>query len=158
MKLTRFLYFVFWAAFVLNLAVLVALPIWFFGWDYNQNANEPIKSLWMTAGFLEFCGACTAFLLWQAKGVLRNLTKGLSFVMSNAVYVRRGAWPCFAIAVMAAVRAIAHALWSGSWSYILFEYNTLFIPVFTIAGLLCLVVAKLFYSAAVLKEDNDLVV
>mgnify|MGYP005782888183 FL=1 len=40
----------------------------------------------------------------------------------------------------------------------LFTYNALFIPVFLMAGLLCLVMASLFGQAAVLREENDLTI
>ena len=40
----------------------------------------------------------------------------------------------------------------------LLNYNALFIAVFSIAGLLCLVMAALFRQAAELKAENDLII
>ena len=38
----------------------------------------------------------------------------------------------------------------------LLSYTALFIPLFTMAGLLCLVMAGLFHRAAEMKAENDL--
>ena len=40
----------------------------------------------------------------------------------------------------------------------LFTYNALFVPVFFMAGLLCMVMSALFRQAAELKEDQDLTI
>ena len=37
-------------------------------------------------------------------------------------------------------------------------YNALFVPVFLLAGLLCMVMSALFRQAAELKADNDLTI
>ena len=39
-----------------------------------------------------------------------------------------------------------------------FTYNTLFVPVFFMAGLLFMVMSALFRQAAELKEDQDLTI
>ena len=40
----------------------------------------------------------------------------------------------------------------------LLSYTALFIPLFTMAGLLCLVMAGLFHRAAEMKAENDLTI
>ena len=40
----------------------------------------------------------------------------------------------------------------------LFSYNTLFVPLFAMGGLLCMVISALFRQAAELKEENDLTI
>ena len=40
----------------------------------------------------------------------------------------------------------------------LLTYNALFVPIFLLGGLLCLVVSALFRQAAELKAENDLTI
>lgn len=163
MKLTKILYWTFWAVLALNIATLFFVPkIVTLGLNYPRAGadRELGRNLQLAfgIGFFETCGVCTAFILWQAKGVLKNLTRGLAFVVENARYVYRASWACFIIAAAAFARMLLHIGRYTVWTGVLFEYNTLFIPIAAVAGLLCLVVSNLFYSAATLKQDNDLVI
>ena len=40
----------------------------------------------------------------------------------------------------------------------LVTYNALFVPIFAMAGLLCLVMSALFRQAAEMKSENDLTI
>lgn len=108
------------------------------------------------AGFLQFAGVCSAVILWQAMGVLRNVSAHRPFHPQNAVYLFRAGIACLVIALAALVRTI--------WGLVvystgmLFTYNTLFIPVFFLAALLCFVMSALFAEASALKAENDLVI
>lgn len=107
--------------------------------------------------FLLFCGACTAAILWQAKRVLDTILKGTPFCAENEKSLKRAAVCCFLISAFALVRMV----W-GVWYYrsILpaLSYNSLFIPIFLMGGLLCLVLSALFRQAAELKAENDLTI
>ena len=107
--------------------------------------------------FLWFCGCCTAVILWQGRRVLGAILREEPFSMDNAVSLRRAALCAFAIAGAAAARM----LW-GFWFYRsiapLLTYNALFVPIFAMAGLLCLVMSALFRQAAELKAENDLTI
>ena len=71
--------------------------------------------------------------------------------------VRRAAVGAFLIAGAALIRAALRILWQGGlWS--LASYNTLFVPLFAMFGLLCLVMSALFRQAAELKAENDLTI
>jgi len=107
--------------------------------------------------FLLFCGVCTAVILWQGKRVLDNILKREPFSSANARYLRRAAVCCFIISGAALARLI--------WGFItyrsilpLLTYNALFVPVFLMAGLLCMVMSALFRQAAELKADQDLTI
>ena len=71
--------------------------------------------------------------------------------------LRRAAVCCFLISAAALIRL----LW-GFWYYAsilpLLTYNALFVPVFFMGGLLCLVMSALFRQAAELKAENDLTI
>ena len=107
--------------------------------------------------FLLFCGVCTAVILWQGRRVLDTVLRGEPFTRDNAANLRRAAVCCFLISGAALLRTV----W-GLFYYRepgpLFTYNDLFVPVFFMAGLLCLVVSALFRQAAELKEENDLTI
>ena len=107
--------------------------------------------------FLLFCGVCTAVTLWQARRVLNTILAGVPFQNANGISLRRAAVCCFLISAAALVRL----LW-GFWYYAsiqpLLTYNALFVPVFFMGGLLCLVMSALFRQAAELKAENDLTI
>ena len=77
--------------------------------------------------------------------------------MENAVSLRRAAWSSFAISAAALVRVVFSVCWYGSLLP-LATYNALFVPIFAMAGLLCLVMSALFRQAAELKAETDLTI
>ncbi|MDE7170471.1 MAG: DUF2975 domain-containing protein [Oscillospiraceae bacterium] len=126
-----------------------------FVWMMAMFAEEfywPVLTL-----FLLSCGVCTAVILWQGKRVLDTILKGNPFVMDNAKSMKRAAVCCFVIAGAALLRLI--------WGFAtyrsilpLLTYNALFVPIFLMAGLLCMVMSALFRQAAELKAENDLTI
>ncbi len=107
--------------------------------------------------FLLFCGVCTAVTLWQARGVLGTIIKENTFTFSNARRMKRAAICCFFIGAAALARTIWGFFYYRSIVPI-FTYNALFIPIFLMGGLLCMVMSALFRQAAQLKEENDLTI
>ena len=107
--------------------------------------------------FLWACGICTAAILWQGKRVLDTILKGDPFTLGNAANLKRAAVCCFAISGAALARLI--------WGFVTYQsilplltYNALFVPIFLMAGLLCMVMSALFRQAAELKAENDLTI
>ena len=111
----------------------------------------------MLAGFLLFSGCCTAVILWQGRRVLRTILRGEPFSMENAVSLRRAAVCSFLIAGAALAR-VAFSLWFYRSPAPLATYNALFVPIFAMFGLLCLVISALFRQAVELKAENDLTI
>lgn len=109
------------------------------------------------AAFLIFCGVCTAIILWQAKRVLGTIRKGNPFCRDNARSLKRAALCCLVIALVALVRTIWAVAFYRSIIPV-FTYNTLFVPLFLMGFLLCMVMSALFRQAAELKEENDLTI
>ena len=107
--------------------------------------------------FLWACGICTAIILWQGKRVLDTIMKGEPFTLANAVNLRRAAVCCFIISGAALARTVWGIVYYCSIGPVL-TYNALFVPVFLLAGLLCMVMSALFRQAAELKADNDLTI
>lgn len=109
------------------------------------------------AAFLLFCGVCTAIILWQARRVLGTIRKGNPFCRDNARSLKRAGMCCLVVALAALVRTVwAVALYRSAIP--VFTYNTLFVPLFLMGFLLCMVMSALFRQAAELKEENDLTI
>lgn len=107
--------------------------------------------------FLFFSGCCTAVILWQARRVLKTILRGEPFSPENAVSLNRAAAGCFLIAGAALARVVFSIFYYRS-PLPLATYNALFVPMFAMGGLLCLVMSALFRQAAELKAENDLTI
>lgn len=132
-------------------AVTGSALIWIIGWT-SFNAYQLALTL-----FLVFAGIQTARILWQAKRVLGTILRGEPFAPENAVSLRRAAAACFLIAAAALVRVVFSVFYYRS-PLPLATYNALFVPMFAMGGLLCLVMSALFRQAAELKAENDLTI
>ena len=82
---------------------------------------------------------------------------GAPFRAENGVSLRRAAVCCFLIAAAALARVVWGLFYYGSVAPLL-TYNALFVPIFILGGLLCLVMSALFRQAAELKAENDLTI
>lgn len=131
---------------------IVTAPFWGFLGIWHQGADVIVLSL-----FLLFCGGCTAVILWQARRVLGTVIQGNTFILENAQNMRRAAVCCFLICAAALARVVWSFFYYASPAP-LFTYNALFVPLFLMGGLLCMVMSALFRQAAELKEENDLTI
>lgn len=125
--------------------------IWFNGW-FEMDAHSVVLTL-----FLVFSGIQTAIILRQAQRVMATILRGTPFSMENAVSLKRASICCFLIAFVALARVLFSIFFYHSLLP-LASYNALFVPLFTMAGLLCLVMSALFRQAAELKAENDLTI
>lgn len=166
-KIARVLRVLVTLTFICNLAVLPMVPML-----VRQKYMDPYlyqELLWdnslvwqdrravVLIVFLLFCGICTAVVLWQGRRVLNTILRGNPFSKENAVSLKRAAVCAFLIAGA----ALARLCW-GFWHYHslapIATYNALFVPIFAMAGLLCLVMSALFRRAAEIKAENDLTI
>lgn len=129
--------------------VASSLLAWVWVW---QEAYQAMLTL-----FLLVSGVCTAVILWQAGKVLDSILREEPFSMENAVALRRAALCGFLISGAALIRVTFCMLYYASLRP-LASYNTLFVPLFAMFGLLCLVMSALFRQAAELKAENDLTI
>lgn len=123
----------------------------------------PLAKIWtlpytaVLTVFLWLCGTCTAVILWQAHRVLDTVLAGETFNMTNSVNMKRAGICCLIISVAAFARLIWGFFYYKNIAPLL-TYNALFVPVFLMGFLLCLVMSALFRQAAELKEENDLTI
>ncbi|MEQ2456168.1 DUF2975 domain-containing protein [Flavonifractor hominis] len=153
--------------FVCNLVVLplvphLVRPYYVEDWLYQELLWD-LSLVWQDIRavvlmlFLWFCGVCTAVVLWQARRVLSTILEGKPFQKANSTSLRRSAVCSFLIAAAALVRLVWGLAYYGTIEPLL-SYNALFVPVFFMGGLLCLVMSALFRQAAELKAENDLTI
>ena len=134
---------------VVTAGIFGSLSAWFLVW---QDLHAAITTL-----FLVISGFCTATILQQGRKVLQTILHGEPFSAENAAHIYRAASCCFIIAVAALVRMVAGVFLFQSIRP-LTNYNALFVAVFSLAGLLCLVMAALFRQATEMKAENDLII
>lgn len=175
-RLARVLKVLVTIVFVCNLAVLFLVPgVTYLGFDgvvklaayewseLRGNLIAGIAFVWrqectaVLTLFLLFCGVCTAVTLWQARGVLETIVREDTFTMPNARRLKRAAVCCLLISAAALARTVWGLFYYRSMAPV-FTYNTVFIPIFLMGGLLCMVMSALFRQAAELKEENDLTI
>ncbi|WP_443663878.1 DUF2975 domain-containing protein [Dysosmobacter sp.] len=166
--------------FICNLTALPLVPglvlfrfnlekiqsLWTYDWDDCLGNFSHALVTWWTRGepytivltlFLLFAGICTAVILWQGHRVLGTILEGAPFSLENAVFLRRSAVSAFVISAAALVRLVFSICYYRSPAPLL-TYNALFVPIFAMAGLLCLVMSALFRQAAEMKAENDLTI
>ena len=107
--------------------------------------------------FLLFSGICTAVILWQGHRVLGTILPDTPSCMDNAVSLRGAAVSSFVISLAALSRLVFSLCFFRSLAPLL-TYNALFVPIFAMFGLLCLVMSALFRQAAELKAESDLTI
>ena len=117
-------------------------------WTHPQSA---VLSL-----FLWLVSVCGAIILIQGIRILATVADGTPFSAKNAVSIRRAGLACFAIAAGALGRTAFTLFREGAAA--LTSYTILFVPLFAMAGLLCLVMSALFRQAAEIKAENDLTI
>ena len=134
---------------ILAAGAMASLLAWVWCW---QEAYDLSLTL-----FLLVSGVCTAVILRQGLRVLDAILRGEPFSPANAAALRRSAACAFVIAAAALGRTVWGVLHYQSLRP-LATYNALFVPIFAMAGLLCLVMSALFRQAAELKAENDLTI
>lgn len=135
---------------VVGAGIIASLFAWIGVWTQGGYAG-------VLAGFLVLCGCSTAVILWQARRVLDTILIGETFSLKNAANMKRAGMCCLVISAAALVRLIWGFFYYKSIAPLL-TYNGLFVPVFAMGFLLCLVMSALFRQAAELKEENDLTI
>ena len=106
--------------------------------------------------FLWLVSICGAVILIQGIRILATVADGTPFSPKNAVSLRRAGEACFVIAAGALGRTMFTLFREGSAA--LASYTALLVPLFAMAGLLCLVMSALFRQAAEIKAENDLTI
>ena len=133
--------------------VMAGIAASFLSWFWFWRDTE---SLVLTL-FLVVSGICTAVILWQGRRVLITILRGKPFSAENSVSLRRAAVCAFIISIAALIRVTFSVCYFHSPMPLL-SYNALFVPIFAMFGLLCLIMSALFRQATEIKAENDLTI
>lgn len=134
---------------IVTAGIFGSVLAWFWVW---QDVRWVVSTLFLTVS-----GICTAAILRQARQILTNILRREAFSMENAAHMRRAALCSFAISVAALVRMVFGIFYHQSLRPIT-SYNALFVCIFAMAGLLCLVMSALFHQAVEIQAENDLII
>jgi len=132
-------------------------PWWYQEMLWDSSLVWQIPQAVMLILFLWFCGGCTLVILWQGRRVLNTVLEDKPFSVENAIALKWAAGAAFAIAIAALMRLL-WSVWYAHSAQPLISYNTLFIPLFAMAGLLAMVMSALFRQAVEMREENDLII
>jgi len=97
--------------------------------------------------FLWSCGICGGYILWQGRLLLDSILKETPFSMGNVFCFKRAAVCSFIISGAALLRTVWGFFYYQSAAPLL-TCSALFVPVFLMAGLMCMVMSALFRQAA----------
>jgi hypothetical protein len=143
-----------------DLVLLVASPFWvdsiyksgfmrIFGGSLGSiEFSNPFHSELFMMLFVILSGIVLGALLFESIRLILNIRKGNPFCMGNATALKRAAWCCGVEFLLFVAKII-----EGPTILVL---GCTFI--FLIAAMLYFVLADLFRSAALLREDNDLTI
>lgn len=156
------------AVFLLNLLALPALPFLLsLRCNFLTRSQSVLSFLPLDASamrgylvslcFYFSCGVCSAVFLWQGRGLLSNLAHHRPFVRENALYMSRASVCLYIVSGLALVRTVIWLTYM-SLAEVLLAYNTLFVPVFFVGGLLLRILSGLFSEASEIREENDLTI
>lgn len=106
--------------------------------------------------FLWTVAVCGALILIQGIRILSSIADGTPFSPKNSRSLRRAGGACFVMAASALGRTVFTLCQEGFPA--LASYTTFLVPLFSMAGLLCLVFSALFRQAAEMKAENDLTI
>lgn len=130
-------------------AAAASFLAWFWVWRASHTAVLTL--------FLTVSGICTAIILWQAHRVLQTILQGTPFSTQNASALKRAAACGFVVSIAALTRGLFSVSFYQSLQPV-FSYNALFVPIFAMFGLLCLIMSALFRQAAEMKAESDLTI
>lgn len=139
--LSRVMVFIFYAALIAAVATLPWLLRWYF--DYMHKDVTILMPL--MCGLWASAGAAFGALFCLDK-LLRNISRGLTFIPQNVSLLRVLSWCCFAVALLFIVFCVYYLL--GAVVSILAAF----------AGLIVRVIKNVFAQAVELQRENDLTV
>lgn len=146
-RLSRFLEFALAFAMILAAVLMVTLP-WSIPDVTGRVPGEPQRLYEKYFAVLIFSGFMAELVLWQARGVMSNINRGIVFSENTVRRLNIIGWECLVIALF--------------YFIMVFFVNKFFMVVvfvaFTIIGLILFVLAQLFRDAVNYKTENDMTI
>ncbi len=126
-------------------ALLVTLP-WSITWITERVAGDPYYVKYLV--ILAYSGVMVELILWQARGILRNVTRNRVFTDDTVHRMR-----------VMAVEVLVLAVFYGATMFWMSKFFMAFLfVVFVLCGCILLVFAELFRQANQYKAENDMTI
>ena len=146
-KLSRVMEVAAWVLMILDLALMIALP-WITETLTSQPRDTALYNQYLV--FLYVTGVIGELILWQCRGIMRNVTKKTPFCADTVKRLRAIGWITIALAVAWIVMISC---------FDVFKFLMTFLALlFAFIGLVLFVFAALFAQATAYKEENDMTI
>ncbi len=146
-KLSRIMEIAAWFLMIADLALMIGLP-WITETLTSQPRGGDLYKQYLV--FLYVTGLVAELILWQCRGIMRNVTQKTSFCADTVKRLRKIGWIALALAVVWIVLVLC---------FDVFKFLMAFLALlFAFIGLVLFVFAELFAQATAYKEENDMTV
>lgn len=146
-KLSRVMGCFAWVLMAADLALMAGLP-----WLTEALTSQPRGGnlYFQYLVFLYVTGVVAELILWQCRGILRNVTKGQPFCADTVCRLRKVGGIAIALAAVWMALVIVFEV---------FKFLMAFLALlFAFIGLVLFVFAELFAQATAYKEENDMTI
>lgn len=143
--LSRFIEGALWVLMAVIVVLLLTLPF-SITWVTDRTPEDPYYFKYLV--ILAYSGVMAELVLWQCRGMIRNVNKGKAFSENT---VRRLRIAATELLVLAAFYA-ATMFWMSKF------FMAFLFVVFVIGACLLLVLAEIFRQAISYKEENDMTI
>ncbi len=146
-KLSRVMEIVALVLMVVDLGLMIALP-WITEALTSQPRDTALYNQYLV--FLYVTGVIGELILWQCRGIMRNVTQKTPFCADTVKRLRATGWIAIALAVVWIVLIPC---------FDVFKFLMTFLALlFAFIGLVLFVFAALFAQATAYKEENDMTI
>ncbi|MBR5540002.1 MAG: DUF2975 domain-containing protein [Clostridia bacterium] len=146
-KLSRFMEGATWFLMVFDVLLMVCLP-WITEWLTSQLPGSTLYRQYLI--FLYVTGVFAELVLWQCRGIIRNVNLGQPFCKDTVSRLRRLGTVCLVLAAIWLVFVILLEVFKFLMAFLMI--------MFAFIGLILFVFAELFAQATAYKEENDMTI
>lgn len=136
-----------WVLMIVDLGLMIAAP-WFMETLTSQQRGGGLYEQYLI--FLYLTGVVAELILWQCRGIMRNVTHKTPFCTDTVKRLRKIGWIAVTLAVVWLVMVFC---------FDVFKFLMTFLALlFAFIGLVLFVFAALFEQATAYKEENDMTI
>ncbi len=146
-KLGRIMERTIWVLMAVDIVLMVALP-WLVSTITNQMPGDKLYYDYLIIMYTS--GVFAEFVLWQCRGVMRNVNTGKAFTRGTVHRLQIVGGLSLALATL----YLLFILCLGVFKF----FMALLLIVFAFIGLILFIFAQLFREATVYKEENDMTI
>ena len=136
-----------WFLMIADLGLMIGLP-----WITEMLTSQP-RGAYLYNQYLVFLyvtGVVAELILWQCRGIMRNVTQKMPFCADTVKRLRKIGWMAVVLAVVWMVLVLCFEV---------FKFLMTFLALmFAFIGVVLFVFAELFAQATAYKEENDMTI